>query len=169
MKLHKKIPYGVSDFEKLIQQNCYFMDNTHYIEQLESMGESYLFFFRPRRFGKSLFLSMLWYYYDLRYKDKLESLFSELYIGKHLTPLASQYAVLFFNFSNINTDNPTSAYQDFSQEVQVNVKDFIKVYSLISEDEKGKILKQKAPNAMMRAFFKTYKNKGIKIIALFCF
>jgi hypothetical protein len=103
MNTRKKIPYGVSDFEKLIQQGCYFIDNTRYIEQLENMGERFLFFFRPRRFGKSLFLSMLSYYYGLQHKDKFEALFGEQYIGKHPTPMANRYAILFFNFSGITT------------------------------------------------------------------
>ena len=65
----KKIPYGISDYEKLIRQDSYYVDKTMYLEELENLGDT-LVFLRPRRFGKTLFTSMMGYYYDINSKDK---------------------------------------------------------------------------------------------------
>ncbi|RMG28993.1 MAG: AAA family ATPase, partial [Bacteroidetes bacterium] len=67
-----KIPYGISNFETLVERGQYYIDRSMYIEQLENFFSSYLFFVRPRRFGKSLFLSVLEYYYGLEYRDRFE-------------------------------------------------------------------------------------------------
>ena len=97
----KKIPYGVGNYKKLKTQNYYFIDKTKFIEKIEDLGSQYLFFLRPRKFGKSLFLSMLEYYYDILAKDEFETLFSDTYIGKNPTPLKNSYPILKFDFSGI--------------------------------------------------------------------
>lgn len=78
----KKIPYGMTDFERIIRENFYYIDKTEYIAKIEDTT-SFFFFVRPRRFGKSLFLNMLGQYYDINKKDKFEEIFGNLYIGKH--------------------------------------------------------------------------------------
>lgn len=65
----KKIPYGISDYGLLIKDNYYYIDKTMYLEKLENIGRT-LVFLRPRRFGKTLFTSMMSYYYDINSKDK---------------------------------------------------------------------------------------------------
>lgn len=62
----------------------------------------YFFYIRPRRFGKSLTLSMLRHYYDVKEADKFDSWFKGLYIGEHPTPSHNTYLVLYFNFSVVN-------------------------------------------------------------------
>jgi len=81
-----KLPYGISNFEKLITENYIYIDRTNYVEMLESIPEKYLLFIRPRRFGKTLFLSVLDYYYNILHADKFDKLFGNLYIGKNPTP-----------------------------------------------------------------------------------
>ena len=78
----KGIPYGMSNFEDVITQNRYYVDKTMYIPMLEDQA-NYLIFIRPRRFGKSLLLSMLRSYYDLSQKDKFQQLFGNLWIGQN--------------------------------------------------------------------------------------
>ena len=79
----KKIPYGQSNYELLkTRGEFYFVDKTPFIEKIEDLGSRYLFFLRPRRFGKSLFLSMLENYYDINKKDKFDVLFRDTYIKK---------------------------------------------------------------------------------------
>lgn len=97
----KILPYGLTDFPRIIRENYYYVDKTRYIELIERMP-SFLFLLRPRRFGKSLFLTMLETYYDVRYADRFEELFGHLYIGQHPTPLHNRYLVLRFNFSAIS-------------------------------------------------------------------
>ena len=62
----KEIPYGVSDFDIVRRDNLYYVDKTKYLPKLESQARN-LFFIRPRRFGKSVFISMLHAYYDIKF------------------------------------------------------------------------------------------------------
>ncbi|GHV11101.1 hypothetical protein FACS1894162_6220 [Bacteroidia bacterium] len=104
-KQYKRLPYGNSNFERVITENYAYVDKTRFIESLEQENNSYLFFTRPRKFGKSLFFSMLSHYYDITGADKFNTLFGDLYIGKHPTPKHNSYVVLKFNFSGLNTNN----------------------------------------------------------------
>ena len=72
-----KIPYGVSNFEKLRKDNYTYIDKTEYIERLESYGEPYIFYLRPRRFGKTLFISTLEHYYDCKKKDEFAKIIKD--------------------------------------------------------------------------------------------
>ncbi len=94
----KKIPYGISSFERIIRDDYYFVDKSMYIPSLEDVA-SYIFFLRPRRFGKSLFVDMLEYYYDIYAKDRFEELFGDLWIGQNPTRNANRFQVLRFDFS----------------------------------------------------------------------
>ena len=96
----KRVPYGVSDFTRIIRENQYYVDKTMYIPMLEDQPD-YLIFIRPRRFGKSLFLSMLEAYYDCKLKDKFQEIFGELWIGQHPTVHQGQYQVLSLDFSQV--------------------------------------------------------------------
>ena len=97
----KRIPYGMQNFEDVIKEDCYFVDKTPFIENIEESNK-YFFFIRPRRFGKSLTLSMLENYYDINKKDKFENLFGKLYIGENPTPERNSYLILHLNFAMIS-------------------------------------------------------------------
>nr|WP_302228730.1 ATP-binding protein [uncultured Prevotella sp.] len=103
MAIAKRVPYGVSNFKKIIKFNQYYVDKTMYIPMLEDQPD-YLIFIRPRRFGKSLFLSMLETYYDCNLKDQFKELFGELWIGSHPTPLQGEFQVLTLDFSQVGGD-----------------------------------------------------------------
>ncbi|MDR2834637.1 MAG: AAA family ATPase, partial [Bacteroidales bacterium] len=103
MTLPKKPPYGISNFESLILENYAFVDKTRFIEKLEQETSKYHFLIRPRKFGKSLFLSMLYHYYDCCRADAFEKLFGELYIGKNPTPKRNSYFVMNFSFAGLYT------------------------------------------------------------------
>ena len=94
----KRIPYGVSNFVEVVEQNQYYVDKTPYLPMLEEQPSN-LFFIRPRRFGKSIFLSMLRAYYDIAQKEKFEARFGKLWIGQHPTPLQGTFQVLALDFS----------------------------------------------------------------------
>ena len=100
----KQVPYGVSDFVSVMEQNLYYVDKTMYLPELEAQPCN-LFFIRPRRFGKSIFLSMLHSYYDCKQKEKFQKLFGSLWIGKHPTPLQGRYQVLHLDFSQVGGTN----------------------------------------------------------------
>ena len=94
------LPLGISDFGLVVKQGCYYVDKTMYIPRLE-MASNYLFLVRPRRFGKSLLLSMLKCYYDFNEKDRFDEYFGRLWIGSHPTPYCNRYAVLHLDFSQV--------------------------------------------------------------------
>ncbi|MBV7337558.1 AAA family ATPase [Chloroflexi bacterium TSY] len=74
-----KLPYSVSDFDSLVREGYHYVDRTSYIEQLEELVDKYIFFLRPRRFGKSLFISILHHYYGLEYAADFDELFRGYY------------------------------------------------------------------------------------------
>ena len=96
----KRIPYGMQNFEDVIERDCYYVDKTPFIEDIED-SHMYFFYIRPRRFGKSLTISMLENYYDINKADKFESLFGKLYIGENPTPEHNKYLVIHLNFSEV--------------------------------------------------------------------
>ena len=99
----KRIPYGMMNFVAVREDNCYYVDKTRFIEKVEKANK-YFFFIRPRRFGKSLALSMLRHYYDINRADQFERLYGDLYIGQHPTPEHNKYLVIYLNFAVINAD-----------------------------------------------------------------
>ena len=99
----KRIPYGMMNFVAVREDNCYYVDKTRFIEKVENANK-FFFFIRPRRFGKSLTMSMLRHYYDINQKDKFERLYGDLYIGQHPTPNHNKYLVIYLNFAVINAD-----------------------------------------------------------------
>ena len=127
----KRVPYGVSDFVKVMEQNQYYVDKTMYLPMLED-EPSYLFFIRPRRFGKSIFLSMLHAYYDCRTKDKFQQWFGGLWIGRHPTPLQGQFQILHLDFSQVGgTIDKLEENFNFYLGVALNgfVRDYAEYYS----------------------------------------
>ena len=99
----KDIPYAVSDFEEFRESNYYFVDKTRYIKNIEKKGR-YLFLIRPRRFGKSLFLSIMESYYDIELKDRFDFLFAGTDIHQEPTREKNKYMVLYLNFAMVEAD-----------------------------------------------------------------
>ena len=127
----KRVPYGIQDFVQVIEQNCYYVDKTAYIPKLEDCPNN-LFCIRPRRFGKSVFLSMLHAYYDCRTKNKFQEWFGNLWIGKHPTPLQGRYQVMHLDFSQVggSIENLEEKF-NFYLGVQLNgfIRDYLDFYS----------------------------------------
>jgi len=159
-----RLPYSISNFEKLVTENYYYVDRTDYINKLEQAVEPYIFFLRPRRFGKSLFISMLWHYYGLEFKDKFSKLFGQYEIGKNPTPKANTYAVLYFEFSRIDTSTKESTFEGFLRNVHQGVYRFLETYTTFSKTEKEQILLQKSPNGLLVKLFELYNTKNIYIM-----
>ena len=99
----KLIPYGISDFKQVREENKYLVDKTRFFEQMELAG-NFLFLVRPRRFGKSLFLNMLEAYYDINEKDNFDKLFHGLYVAAHPTEYRNRYQVMHLDFSQVGSD-----------------------------------------------------------------
>ncbi len=135
----KEIPYGVSDFDIVRRDNLYYVDKTMYLPKLESEAR-FLFFIRPRRFGKSVFISMLRAYYDIRTKDKFQEVFGDLWIGQHPTPLQGKFLVLYLDFSQVG--GSIEQLEDrFDRYCKVALDNFIDIYrQYYSEDFVKKVL-----------------------------
>ena len=126
----KKLPYGISNYEELIEDGYYYVDKTQYIEKLENLAEKRILFLRPRKFGKTLFTSTLENYYDKQKEEKFEKLYGETYIGKNPTKLKNSYHILKFNFSGIDTENEETTIKGFKKEVASSIEVFVKKYGL---------------------------------------
>lgn len=133
MERVKRIPYGVFDFVDIVERNQYYVDKTMYIPKLEDEADA-LFFIRPRRFGKSLFISMLQAYYDINMKGRFQELFGNLWIGSHPTEYQGQFQVLYFDFSKIGGDISTLK-ENFNSYCNIILNSFIERYKqYYSED-----------------------------------
>jgi len=122
-----KIPYAVANYEKIIHEGFYFVDKTRFITELEKYQVP--IFLRPRRFGKSLWCSILECYYDINRADRFETLFGETDIGRHPTPSHNSQLVLRFDFSKIPVEPTLSALQRrFDEECWNSVAIFLAEY-----------------------------------------
>ena len=123
-----KFPYGISDFHKLITEDYFYVDRTDRIPVIEEMGEQ-LLFLRPRRFGKSLWLSTLANYYDVARAGEFERLFGHLAVGQNPTPRHNQYFVLRWDFSLVAAyGDANEIAQALHRHVNGRIQDFVTYY-----------------------------------------
>lgn len=131
----KLLPYGMTDFNRIIAANYYYVDKTMYIPQIERIS-SFFFFVRPRRFGKTLFLNMLLHYYDKNKADRFEDIFGSLWIGKHPTRDRNKYMLLSFNFSSVGGSTLDEIRKKFDEYCGIILLSFARRYpSVYSEKE----------------------------------
>lgn len=123
-----KIPYGISNFERIRTNGFLYVDKTHFIKKIERFD--YLIHLRPRRFGKSLFVDMLDNYYDVNAADKFDELFGGMYIHENPTKNKNSYYILRFNFSGIQNTESERLEQGFLRRVKIDVERFINRYQL---------------------------------------
>jgi hypothetical protein len=156
-----KIPYGESDFKGMMEGGYFYQDRTEFIEELEKWNSKFPVFLRPRRFGKSLFISTLHHYYGLEHKDDFQKLFGTLYIGQHPTASANNYMVLRFEFSRIDTATHESTYQGFLTNVISGARTFLGAYREFFTLEQQAIIEHAtSPESVIKAIFDfTKKNK----------
>ncbi|WP_277232494.1 ATP-binding protein [Phocaeicola salanitronis] len=128
----KGIPYGVANFEQLRNENLYYVDKTMYLPLLENMS-NYLFLIRPRRFGKSVFVSMMRDYYDIAKAERFDTLFNGLWIKEHPTPLKNAFQVIYFDFSLAGAGMERLEYT-FNDYCCTELDSFIKQYKTYYDD-----------------------------------
>lgn len=125
-----KLPYGISDFRKIVSKGYFYCDRTGYIPLLEDAGD-YLLFIRPRRFGKSLLMSTLETYYDIRGKERFSEYFGGVAIGTAPTALANSYFILKWDFSCVD---PTGMPEDIRNALHDHVNSSIEAFTLYYEE-----------------------------------
>ena len=159
----KKLPYGISNYEELIEDGYYYVDKTMYIEKLENLAEKRILFLRPRKFGKTLFTSTLENYYDIQKEEKFEKLYGETYIGKNPTKLKNSYHILKFNFAGIDTTNEETTVKAFKKKTIASINLFVEKYKLdfyINQDDEA----ENILDNLIKAFEIQRQNEKIYVI-----
>ena len=160
----KNIPYGLSDFKRVVS-HYYYIDKTKYIPLLEEYG-NFLYLIRPRRFGKSLFLNMLDFYYNKKYKDEFD-LLKGLYIHSNPTSLRNKFCVMKFDFSAVSTKGDVD--ENFSEYCNNKIQAFLNRYDFEIEIDDKKpahlnldktfvLLKEKYPDTEVYILIDEYDN-----------
>lgn len=127
----KNIPYGITNFSRIQTENYYYVDKTEYIPLIEQAA-SYFFLIRPRRFGKSLLINMLTWYYDINRKDRFEEVFAGCDILNNPTSEQGKYLILSFNFSDVNPQ-PDKVIESFEQHCSFRFQAFADSYGHMFE------------------------------------
>ncbi len=156
--IKKRIPALTSNFASLIEGGGYYVDKTFFITELEDSNFPGIFFLRPRRFGKSLHLSMLEYYYGKQYREKFQTLFGGYFIGQpeNTTPLRNSYYILKFNFSGINTQIEDEIREKFDAEIARGIRDFATAYPLFQKKEILSVLEENRNVEMFKKFISLF-------------
>jgi len=152
----KKIPYGMSDFKEINTNGYYYIDKTNFISKIEN-NSNFLFFLRPRRFGKSLLIATLESYYDRYYADEFEEIFQNSYILKNPTPLKNYFCIMRFDFSAVDV---TDYEESFRVQLLNVIDNFVKRYSLNIE------FKEENPINRLQWLFMFCSDKKIPIYIL---
>lgn len=161
----KRIPYGSADYGRLRRENCYYVDKTRFIPLVEA-APFYLFFIRPRRFGKTLWLSVMEHYYDVGYTEQFEALFGETYIGQNPTADRNSYLVLMLNFAEVDPriQNVEASFESYGRQM---LDDFLNRYAdFFSEAERQTVLNQPSLTTSLRQLFLHTANKQLKVYLL---
>ena len=153
-----KIPYGISDYKKLRDGNYYYVDKTMYLEKLEQIGDV-LFYLRPGRFGKTLFTSMLYYYYDVKSKDEFKCLFKDTYVYNHPTNNKNNYYILKLDFSNITSSDKSKEEleKEFKNKLVNGFERFNEYYNVSIEVEFNN-----SPNGMLLEFLSGFNSLDVE-------
>ncbi|WP_147368352.1 AAA family ATPase, partial [Fusobacterium necrophorum] len=101
----KLLPIGITDFAKIIQNECYYIDKTHLVIEILQNGAEVILFTRPRRFGKTLNMSMLKYFWDISNKEENRKLFQGLEIeSSPYMKEQGKYPVIFLSFKDMKNE-----------------------------------------------------------------
>jgi hypothetical protein len=158
MKKIKNIPYGVGDFESLQSKHDYYVDKTMFIPQVEKTRFNFLI--RPRRFGKTLFLSMLETYYDINKKERFEEFYHDTWILKNPTEYKNSYLILYFNFSVVNPDID-KVEDSFTNYCNSEIGAFLRKYAhFLGKDIIDRVSGKKQPADKINEIFVSLKTIG---------
>ena len=161
--MNLKMPYGISNYEKIVNNGYYYVDKTMYIEKLENLAETSIMFLRPRKFGKTLFTSVIENYYDKNKADKFNELYGKTYIGKNPTNLKNSYCILRFNFSGIDTSSEETTIRGFKNSTIESIKLFIGKYNIDFYINDGQDAEE-ILNSLLTAFSLQKINEKIYVI-----
>ena len=157
----RPILYGVADYGRLREKNAWFVDRTAKIRDLEATA--YAMFLRPRRFGKSLIVSMLQYYYDVKYKERFDALFGGTEIGTNPTAEHGKYLCLTFDFSAVEKV-PSKVQRSFNSYAGICIDHFAQIYrELLPEGLAEKVYEAKDCNEKLNIIFVGLKGLDVRL------
>lgn len=160
MEKIKRLPTGVSKFRRIVEENLYYVDKTMFISKMEQVSD-FLFFIRPRRFGKSLFLSMVADYYDCENSIDIDEEFKGTWIADHPTDSKGKYQVLSVDFSQVSTGSIDTIVEDFNSYFGLAVENFIRKYAkYYSQETIDAVHSEKTAKGKLNAFVIEAKEKG---------
>jgi Predicted AAA-ATPase/PD-(D/E)XK nuclease superfamily len=148
------IGYAQADFQTLINSDKLYIDRTDYVRAIENHSNTNLLFVRPRRFGKSLWISILQYYYGVEYKSQFDKLFGHLAIGQNPTPLRNSFIILRLQFAGIGIETDALIFYGFRKNVESGILDCMRSYpNYFSAEQMAKIETVDTPANMIQTFF----------------
>ena len=165
MESVKRIPYGIADYRRMREDGMYYVDKTAFIPLVEA-APYYLFLIRPRRFGKTLWLSVLEHYYDINRAEEFAALFGDTYIGQHPTPERNSYLVLRFDFSQVNPDVRfvQESFEGYGHDV---ISDFLDRYGrFFDAEERANVLALPTVARKLRTVLTYARRHGLKTYLL---
>ena len=163
----EQIPYGVKDFKRIRLEDFYYVDKTAFIRRLEARA-NFLFFVRPRRFGKSLLCETLRCYYDVAEKGNFDRLFGGLDIGRDPTANASRYFVLSFDFSFVGRCEGTNWSEKFARYLDLSLESFIRAHAdVLAKDPDGRgMLEKVGADAKYDAIVSAARRLGLGVYVI---
>ena len=153
-----KIPYGISDYKLLKTEDYYYVDKTMYLEKLEDIGRV-LVYLRPGRFGKTLFTSMMNYYYDINSKVLFDTLFKDTYVYNKSTKNKNNYYILKFDFSGMTT--ALKEIEDLEIEFKNKLVDGFEKFNN-SYKSNFEVDSKKSPNGMLLEFLSYFRSLNLE-------
>ena len=132
----KKLPIGISDFKEIIENNYYYFDKTKFIENILEDGSKVKLFTRPRRFGKTLNISMLKYFFDIKNKDENRKLFENLEISKsEYFEKQGNFFVISISFKNYDAENWESGFNIIKNEIKLLYNEFYLIRDNLNQSD----------------------------------
>ena len=158
------IPYGWADFRAIRLERRLYVDKTRFIRLLEN--ERFAFLIRPRRFGKSCWLSLLENYYDRHWADEFEQVFGGTYIGANPTEKRHGYVVLRFDFSVVH-DAPETLEREFEDYCHLEIEEALERSSdLFPTEAARRVLDHASASGKLNALFREARRRGVRLFVL---
>ena len=130
----KRIPIGLSDFKELIEEDFYYFDKTKFIDEVIQDGAKVKLFTRPRRFGKTLNMSMLKYFFDIKGVEENRKIFKDLYIEKTESfKEQGQYPVIFLSLKDLKA----RTWEEMERKIIITLSDFFSEYEYLLNELTG--------------------------------
>ena len=172
----KRIPIGLSDFKHLIEENFYYFDKTNFIEQVIQDGAQVKLFTRPRRFGKTLNMSMLKYFFDIKEAEENRKLFKNLYIEKtNSFKEQGKYPVIFLSLKDLKATTWEEMEKDIKSTIASLFLEYEDLYYELGEFDKPLFKKiaikevdienlKDALKVLVKILYKKYNEKVVVLI-----